>query len=64
MNGCHVSSCLQVDGPISGSLRYHHSESLGSIWFPPVSLCMILKKEQAVFMRIRFADETAILFHC
>ena len=32
-------------GRLSGSLRYHHSESLGSIWFPCVSLCMILKKD-------------------
>ena len=49
MNGCHVSSCLPVDGPITGGAsksggggafkRQSTVSSLRIPWFDLVSLC-------------------------
>lgn len=72
MNGCHVSSCLPVDGPITGEAFKRQStvSSLRIPWFDLVSLCQSVHDSEKgccnkqFFMRIRFLQSLARRLFC
>ena len=65
MNGCHVSSCLPVDGPITGGAFKRQStvSSLRIPWFDLVPLCQSVHDSEKGCCNKQFLCELGFCCH-